>query len=109
MPRSPHVVMIILVATLVAAGVLSARADDKRDRHGRISHDEVLAAQQRNEIRPLPEVLAAAEKVVAGPVVKVEVKRRDGRLLYEVKIISAQGRVREVYVDAASLDIVKVE
>lgn len=99
----------LLTAVLLASGGASTSADDRRDRHSKVSHDEVLAALQRNEIRPLPEILAAAEKVVAGPVVKVEVKRKNGRFLYEIKIIGEQGRVREVYVDAASLDIMKVE
>jgi len=99
----------LLAAVLLATGGLSTSADERRDKHSRVSHDEVLAALQRNEIRPLPEILAAAAKVVSGPVVKVEVKRKNDRLLYEIKIIGEQGRVREVYVDAASLDIVKVE
>jgi uncharacterized membrane protein YkoI len=39
----------------------------------------------------------------------VKVKRLNGQRVYELKIIAAQGRVREIYVDAASLAIVKVE
>lgn len=111
MPMRQRSIIRLTCATAVALGACAhaASADDKRQHHGRVSHDEVMAALQRNEIRPLPEILAAAAKAVPGPVVKLEVKRKEGRLLYEVKIIGEQGRVREVYVDASSLEIVKIE
>jgi uncharacterized membrane protein YkoI len=92
------------------------QADDKSDarRNTRQSEpaaqqDQVLDAVKRGEIRPFPEIQAAAESVMPGQVVGVEIKRRKGRLVYEFKIITAGGRLREVYVDAATLDIVKVE
>lgn len=95
---------------------LGVLADDKRDKRRKsqsyeaeVQQDEVLEAITRNEIRPLPEILAVAQKALPGPVVRIKVKRADGRLVYEVRVIAEQGRVREVYIDAATLAIVKIE
>jgi uncharacterized membrane protein YkoI len=91
-------------------------ADDKgesrrpsRQAEPAAQQDQVLDAVKRGEIRPFPEIQAAAEKVMPGQVVGVEIKRRKGQLVYEFKIIAAGGRLREVYVDAATLVVVKVE
>lgn len=85
-------------------------ADDKTEKARRATQqDQILEAVKRGEIRPLLDIQAAAEKAVPGQIVGVEIERRKGRLVYEFKIIAAGGRVREVYVDAATLDIVKVE
>jgi uncharacterized membrane protein YkoI len=109
-------------ATLLAMFLLGpslappVMADDKEHKRRRpkasednIDQDEILEALKRQEIRPLSEVLAAAEAVMPGQVVGVKVKRLNGQRVYELKIIAPQGRVREIYVDAASLAIVKVE
>ena len=100
-----------LLAGLLATPLF---ADEKPKPNGRpqeveLHQDEALARLQSSEFKPLSEVLAAGQKVVPGDVVRVKVKRLRGRLVYELKIISAQGRVREVYVDPANLDIIKVE
>jgi uncharacterized membrane protein YkoI len=90
--------------------IASASGDDKSaKRRGATQQDQVLEAVKRGEIRPFAEIQAAAEMVMPGQVVGVEIERRKGRLVYEFKIIAAGGRVREVYVDAATLDIVKIE
>lgn len=100
---------------LVVTGILLTTpsvADDKHERRRGetdVHQDQVLEALQRGEIRPLAEILAAAEKVMPGQVLSVKVKRKEGRFVYELKILAGRGRLREVYVDAASLDIIKVE
>lgn len=91
-------------------------ADDKHRRYGgerereiEVQHDDVLDALKRREIRPLSEVLAVAEKAMPGQVVGVKVKRLSGVLVYELKIIGDRGRLREIYVDAATAQIIKIE
>jgi uncharacterized membrane protein YkoI len=91
-------------------------ADDKgetrrgsRQSKSAVQQDQILDAVKRREIRSFPEIQAAAENVMSGQIVGVEVERLKGRLVYEFKIIGTSGRLREVYVDAATLDIVKVE
>jgi uncharacterized membrane protein YkoI len=104
------------VACLGALIAVTAQADDKREksrhqssREAITQHDQIRDALKRGEIKPLVEIMAAAEAVVPGQVVGVEVEHVQGKLVYELKIVSAKGRIREVYVDAANLDIVKVK
>ena len=88
-----------LAAALVAG--VPARADDDQD--------VARQAVERGEIRPLDEVLKAASAAVPGEVVKLELKRDDGAFRYKLKILTPQGRRREVKIDAATLKILETE
>jgi uncharacterized membrane protein YkoI len=107
------IVLVVLTALLGASDL--AVADDKHKRkYDRkteimVDQDEVLAAVKRGEIRPMSESLAVAEKNMPGQVIGVAAKRLSGLLVYEFKIITPGGRLREIYIDAATLDIAKVE
>lgn len=68
--------------------------------------DQARQALERGEIRSLDEVLRAAREKVPGDVVKLDLKRDDGRWLYKLKILTPQGRRREVKIDAGSLKVV---
>lgn len=116
MTRRFNVAFLLMTQLALPPSFNLSLADDKgesrrstRQSEPTAQQDQVLDAVKRGEIRPFPEIQAAAENVMSGQVVGVEIKRRKGRLVYEFKIIGASGRLREVYVDAATLDIVKVE
>lgn len=82
-----------------------AGADDDGHRHGHDhghDHDRARAALAGGAIRPLHEVLAAVAAAAPGDVVAVELEQEDGRWLYEVKVIAADGRLRKLYVDAGT-------
>jgi len=89
----------LLVAILCSglAGAAPARADDDADR--------ARGALERGEIRPLEEVLRAARTAVPGDVVSVDLKRHDGRWLYKLRNLGADGTRRTVKVDARTLKI----
>jgi uncharacterized membrane protein YkoI len=90
--------LLALAATLTAAAPLSSRADE-RDR------DEVRRAVQRGEIRSLADILAAVRDKLPGEIVGVEAERKDGRWLYEFRVVDGKGRLFEVYVDARTATI----
>ncbi|GEO99713.1 PepSY domain-containing protein [Methylobacterium haplocladii] len=95
-----HAIALLLVA--LAGGVsLSVQAKDDQE--------QARQAVERGEIRSLDEILAAARKAVPGDVVALELKRKDERWLYEIKILTAEGKRREVKVDASSLAILGQE
>lgn len=102
-----------LLCVFLLARPAVADGDGKRRRdgaaQGQLQQDQVLEAVKRKDIRPLAEIQAAAEKAMPGQVVGVEIKRRDGKFVYEFKIVAARGRLREIYVDAATLEILKIE
>lgn len=105
--------LLLALAFTGAAGGL-ARADDDDDdddhkgRHGR-DHERARRALGEGRARPLAEILEAVRGRLDGEVIGVEFEREDGRYVYEFKVVGADGRLREVYVDALSAEILKVE
>lgn len=92
----------LLVAGLIwvaATGV--AWADDDGD-----DHDRARRAVSEGKALPLTDILAMLRPSLDGEVIEVELEQKGGRLLYELKVLSPAGRVREIYVDAATAAIV---
>ncbi len=57
----------------------------------------VREASQRGEVLPLgAKILAIASEQVPGDVIEVELEDEKKALVYEVKILTGTGRVREV-------------
>jgi uncharacterized membrane protein YkoI len=97
-----------LAAALLAVGALAlsprALAGDHDD------HVEARALLQRGEILPLSRILAIVQQQVPGDVVEVELEHgKHHGWEYEVKVLTAQGRVREVKLNARSGEVRKVE
>lgn len=102
-----------LLLGLALAGAVGglARADDRdghKDGHER-DHERARRALEEGRARPLAEILEAVRGRLDGEVIGVEFDREDGRYVYEFKVVGADGRLREVYVDALSAEILKVE
>ncbi len=89
---------------LLLLGLLagSALADDD-------GHDRARRALQAGEILPLPEILAAAAAARPGRVIALELEREDGRWLYELELVTPEGRLYEMEIDAASATVLELE
>jgi uncharacterized membrane protein YkoI len=106
-----RIVSIVLAAGIAAAPVvcvaqqrLPADHDEESERDGAIAIEEVNRLVALGAIRPLSEVLAAAQKRFPGELIDVNLLRRHGRYVYEIEILRGGRRV-EVYVDAATLQL----
>lgn len=97
----------LLMALAGALVMLHSAAFAKDD--CKSSQDCALGAREQSQIRPLSEVLAAARAVVPGEVVKIELERKRGVWVYEIKILAASGRRREIQIDAETLATIKVD
>jgi uncharacterized membrane protein YkoI len=53
-------------------------------------------------MRPLSAILAQAEREFGGRVLEVELERRAGVPVYEVELVTADGRVLEVLYDSTT-------
>jgi uncharacterized membrane protein YkoI len=89
----------ILFFTLIAAPTLADRDD----------HDRARRALEAGEILPLVDILAAAEAARPGRVIEIELDRDDGRWVYELELLSPEGILYEMEIDAASGTILEVE
>ena len=68
-----------------------------------LDHEEARRAVERGELRPLAEILASIAKEFGGKVLEVELEREDsGALVYEIEILSSDGRVLELEYDGRS-------
>jgi uncharacterized membrane protein YkoI len=72
-------------------------------------HDEARRAVESGEALPLVEILARVRSDLGGEVVDVSFERKKGRWVDEFKVIGPGGQLREVYVDARSVEILKRE
>jgi uncharacterized membrane protein YkoI len=109
---------ILLVLTLVA-GFAVAHAfggDDDHEREsfrhphrGHEDHDVAREALERGEIMPLEKVVAEVRKTISGKLVGVDLERKRGAWVYEIKVLAPDGSMIEVYADARTAVIMKVK
>lgn len=79
--------------------------DRSRDR----DQDRARNALLQGEIRPLSAVLKTVRDKVPGEIIEIELDREDKGWVYEVKVLTSNGRRKKVDVDAHSLDILKID
>jgi uncharacterized membrane protein YkoI len=96
----------LALCAAVALGMTSSLADDDEKQR---EHDAIREALQRGEALPLVRILAIAQQAVPGDVIEVELERKHDALIYEIKVLTQTGRVREVKVDARTGTVLKIE
>jgi len=97
--------LLLAVAALVAAAPRLAGAHDQDE----VLRDEVRRAVETGQIRSLADILNAVRRKLPGEVAGVEVERKNGRWLYEFRVVDGQGRLFDVYVDARSGEIERIK
>ncbi len=101
-----------LIAPLFAALALSMAspvlaADRGSGRSG--DHDEALRAVEARQALPIARIMEIALQAVPGEIVEIELDRDDGRLIYEVEVLTGGGRVRKVDIDARTGAVLEIE
>lgn len=71
------------------------------------SHDRARRALEAGEILSLGEILKTAEAARQGRVIEIELDREDGRWIYELEMVSPEGHLYEMEIDAATGNILK--
>lgn len=100
-----RLISVSLLALLVAGGY-AARADDDDARDHEIARQALLDGR----IRPLVEITEAFKSQFAGEIVGVELEvKGPDRFVYEFKVLTPDGKLKEVKVDAKTAQILKVE
>ncbi|MDY6946697.1 MAG: PepSY domain-containing protein [Pseudomonadota bacterium] len=104
--KSRYSATAILLLSTLSLGMSRGSADE-RDKKS--EHNVVREALQRGEVLPLVKILAIANQQVAGDVIEVELEDEKSALVYEIKILTGNGRVREVKIDARTGQVLKIE
>lgn len=93
--------LIILMAVAIPAAATRAGGHDQQ---------AAREALKEGKILPLTKILKIAEKREPGVVIDVELEfKHKRRLIYEIKVLTPQGRVRELKVDARTGEIIKIK
>lgn len=111
---------LLALAVMPASNALADRGESDDDQHGRSrrsgrrdqddrDHQAAARALAAGEIRPLEEILEIVRKAHPGEIAGIEFERKDGRWLYEIKLITPDSRYVEIYVDAHDKQIIKIE
>jgi uncharacterized membrane protein YkoI len=96
-----------LAAASLPFAALAKPGDDDDGPH--LDHDSARHAVERGEALPLSDILERVRPELGGEVVGVAFHRRASRWIYEFRVIASAGRLNEVYVDAATAQIIKRE
>lgn len=75
----------------------------------RFSHDDAREALRKGKVMPLTAILDIVAKRQPGTVIAVDLEPRRKGLIYEIDVITEDGRRRELRLDARSGEILAVE
>lgn len=92
-------IMLTLAGLLVLSG--PALADD--------DHDRARKAVEQGLVLPFTDILARAESAYPGQLVEAELEEEKGKLVYEIKMLTADGRVVKLEYDARTGELLKTK
>ena len=98
--------LLFLSVALVSLGghVASADDDDARD------HEIARKALSEGRIRPLTQIIDQLKAQFPGQIVDVELKTKKPNIfVYEFKVLTPDGKLKEIKVDAATAKIIEIE
>jgi len=87
----------VLTVLLLAGGNAIAGAD----------HERARRAVEEGRILPLKDILVKAQQSHPGQVIEAELEDEGGGFIYEIKILSPDGRVMKLLFDAQKGDLLK--
>lgn len=93
-PYRSSLVSFTAALLLAVAGAGPGRAGDGHD------HDRARQALEAGEILPLRAILERLERDNPGRIMEVELERKDGRWIYEIKVLRTGGSLVKLKVDA---------
>lgn len=102
---SRHARLKIALASLLLVGLAqpSAWGSDSGD------HERARAAVEAGQVLPLPTLLERLRRTHPGQVLELELERDDGRWIYEIKLLQANGQLLKLDVDAATAQVLQVK
>ncbi|MDO9598869.1 MAG: PepSY domain-containing protein [Azoarcus sp.] len=62
-------------------------------------HEQARRALEAGEVMPLRAIIDVVERDHPGQIVEIELERDDGRWLYEIKLLRADGSLAKLKVD----------
>lgn len=100
-----------LTCLAILAGILihpatGIRAADRVHDHDH-DQEQALRALEAGEIVPLDQILQEVQQRYAGTVIELELTSENGRWVYEVELLAADGRLLTLRIDAKSKQLLQ--
>lgn len=92
----------LMASLLLCLAPLAGRAGEHGD------HERARAAVQAGEVLPLPTVLERLQRSHPGQVLELELDQEDGRWIYEIKLLQADGQLLRLELDARTAQVLAV-
>ena len=99
----------LMMAGHGASAVLARRSGRDGDDDDDDDHSAAAKARAAGEILPLTEILEHVKLTQPGEIVGIELDRKKGQWVYEIKVIAPGGRFLEIYLDARDKSILKIQ
>lgn len=99
-----HLSFIFAVA-LIGLGIFLPGVASRADQ----SAVKARQLQQQGDILPLEQIIDLAMAVKQGQILETDLELDDGRYVYELEILDANGQVWEVEIDAQTGELVELE
>lgn len=93
----------VVIALLLAAVLVWRPAAAAED------HERVRRAVEAGQILPLKDILAKAESAYLGQIIEAELESKDGTMVYEIKLLTTDGRVMKLLYDARTGELLKAK
>ncbi len=104
--RSTMPAILAVGAALVLAG--PALSGDKGGKHG--EHEGKGMAEMAAAAKvPIDQAIKTATDKVPGKVVEAELEKKHDKIVWEVEVVGADGKIAEVHIDADSGAVIDVE
>ncbi len=91
--------IVLGLAALIACGPALADND----------HDRARRAVEEGRILPLKDILARAETAYPGQLIEAELEDEDGVMIYEIKMLTKDGRLMKLLYDAGNGALLKAK
>ena len=99
-PLRRCVSLLLLACSLGAAPAWSGGRDD---------HERALQAVQSGQVLPLTTVLERLGREHPGQVLEVELEREAEQWIYEIKLLSADGQLMKLKLDAGTAEVLRMK
>jgi len=93
----------VLAGLLLGFALPAAQAGERGD------HERARAAVQAGEVLPLSTVLERLQRTHPGQVLGLELDQEDGRWIYEIKLLQADGQLLKLDIDARTAEVLTIQ
>lgn len=107
--RTVLAVCALVCLAAVQFGQAHAQAQVRTPAQEQQEQSSVRAAVSSGRYKPLADILRIAEQHVPGRVLEIEMDDDDGLAVYELEILDARNRKREIKIDAATGQVLEID